>query len=130
MRDAESLRNSCLGTGIRARRTEAGGFNGRTVGNGDAKLSWEATFTMLTLNADDHDLMKYMHRPDPKRPPEMQDKRMVVILPKGLYEAWLDAPASESTEFMRQYPADRLVATPEPAPPKIGETPRSFDGLR
>lgn len=64
---------------------------------------------MLTLNADDHDLMKHMHRPDPKRPPEMQDKRMVVILPEGLYEAWLDA----SVDFIRQYPADRLLATPE-----------------
>lgn len=84
---------------------------------------WVNTFTMLTLNADDHDLMKHMHRPDPKRPPEMQDKRMVVILPEGLYEAWLDAPAANSSDFMRQYPAARLVATPEPSPPKKGETP-------
>jgi len=84
---------------------------------------WVNTFTMLTLNADDHDLMKHMHRPDPKRPSEMQDKRMVVILPEGLYEAWLDAPAANSNEFMRQYPADRLTATPEPPPPKKGGTP-------
>lgn len=83
---------------------------------------WISTFTMLTLNADDHGLMKHMHRPDPKRPPEMQDKRMVVILPEGLYEAWLDAPASESRDFMRQYPADFLTATPEPPPSKKGET--------
>lgn len=83
---------------------------------------WFNTFTMLPLNADDHDLMKHMHRPDPKRPPEMQDKRMVVILPDGLYEAWLDAPAPESTDFMRQYSADQLLATPEPPPPKKGET--------
>lgn len=48
---------------------------------------------------------------------------MVVILPDGLYEAWLDAPASESKDFMRQYPADMLLATPEPPPPKKGETP-------
>ena len=82
---------------------------------------WVNTFTMLTLNADDHDLMKYMHRPDPKRPPEMQDKRMVAILPEGLYEAWLDAPAAESLDFLRQYPADQLTATPEPPPPKRGE---------
>ena len=81
------------------------------------------TFTMLTLNADDHDLMKHMHRPDPKRPPEMQDKRMVVILPEVHYEAWPDAPAAESVDFIRQYPADRLLATPEAPPPKKGETP-------
>jgi len=84
---------------------------------------WINSFTMLTLNADDHDLMKHMHRPDPKRPPEMQDKRMVVILPKWLYEAWLDAPAAESVDFIRQYPADRLIAAPEPPASKKGETP-------
>lgn len=80
---------------------------------------WVDTFTMLTLNADDHELMKHYHRPDPARSPEMQDKRMVVILPEGLYEAWLDAPAANAHEFMRLYPADRLVATPEPVAPKV-----------
>ena len=79
---------------------------------------WVDTFTMLTLNADDHALMRHMHRPDPKRPPEQQDKRMVVILPDGLYEAWLDAPAANAKEFMRQYPAAQLIATPEPAQAK------------
>ena len=79
---------------------------------------WVETFTMLTLNADDHALMKHMHRPDPKRAPEQQDKRMVVILPDGLYEAWLDAPAANARDFMHQYPAERLSATPEPAEPK------------
>lgn len=38
---------------------------------------------MLTINADDHPLFKHMHRPDLKRPPEKQDKRMVVILPEA-----------------------------------------------
>ena len=47
---------------------------------------------MLTLNAGDHDLMKHMLRPDSKRLPDMH-KRTVVILPEGLYGAWLDAPA-------------------------------------
>lgn len=79
---------------------------------------WVDTFTMLTLNADDHELLKHMHRPDPKRPPDMQDKRMVVILPEGVYEAWLDAPAANSKDFMRQYPANRLLATAEPLEPK------------
>ena len=83
---------------------------------------WVNIFTMLTLNADDHDLMKHMHRPDPKRPPEMQDKRMVVILPEGLYEAWHDAPAANSADFIRQYPADRLTATPEPLRPRGDES--------
>lgn len=66
--------------------------------------------------------MKHYHRPDPTRPPDMQDKRMVVILPEGLYEAWLDAPAANLHEFMRQFPADRLIATPEPVTAKVIST--------
>ena len=42
---------------------------------------------------------------------------MVVILPEAQYAEWLDAPAKRSREFMAQYPAERLVATPEPVPP-------------
>jgi putative SOS response-associated peptidase YedK len=55
-----------------------------------------------------------LHRPDPKRPAHMQDKRMVVILNEDDYDAWLDAPAERSMEFLQQYPAERLLATPEP----------------
>jgi putative SOS response-associated peptidase YedK len=40
-------------------------------------------------------------------------------LQEGLYEAWLDAPAANSHDFMRQFPADRLVATPEPMAAKV-----------
>ena len=47
---------------------------------------------MFTINADTHPLFKGMHRPDLTRPPEQQDKRMVVILPETQYEEWLDAP--------------------------------------
>jgi putative SOS response-associated peptidase YedK len=61
------------------------------------------SYTMLTVNADDHEFMRNYHRPE-------DEKRMVVILPKGLYRDWLAAPASDSMEFMRRYPADRLAA--------------------
>ncbi|MDF2792316.1 MAG: hypothetical protein K0S85_69 [Pseudomonas orientalis] len=60
------------------------------------------SYTMLTVNADDHEFMRNYHKPD-------DEKRMVVILPKGLYRDWLTAPAHESFDFMRQYPADRLA---------------------
>jgi len=58
--------------------------------------------------------MNQMHRPEPKRPPEMQDKRMVAILPAAQYAEWLDAPPHRSMDFLRPFPADLLVATPEP----------------
>lgn len=60
------------------------------------------SFSMLTVNADDHVFMRNYHKPG-------DEKRMVVILPAGLYSDWLDAPASASMEFMQQYPADRLA---------------------
>ncbi|CAN7332879.1 SOS response-associated peptidase family protein [Variovorax sp. LjRoot84] len=80
---------------------------------------WQLSFTMLTINADTHPLFMHMHRPDLKRPPEMQDKRMVVILPEAQYEEWLDAPVERSRDFLNQYPAERLLMTPEPLPPKV-----------
>jgi len=75
---------------------------------------WVNSFTTITINADDHPLMKHMHRPDPKRPPEMQDKRMVAILPAAQYSEWLDAPAERSMQFLRPYPAELMVMTAEP----------------
>jgi putative SOS response-associated peptidase YedK len=62
------------------------------------------SYSMLTVNADDHSFMRNYHRAG-------DEKRMVVILPKGLYHDWLNAPASASMEFMRQSgrPADRWL---------------------
>ena len=61
------------------------------------------SFTMLTVNATDHAVMKNFHKPE-------DEKRMVVILAEGQYEEWLHASAAESMKFMLQYPAERLVA--------------------
>lgn len=60
------------------------------------------SYTMLTINADEHSFMCRYHKPQ-------DEKRMIVILPRGLYGDWLKAPAADSMEFMRQYPADRLT---------------------
>lgn len=63
------------------------------------------SFTMLTMSAADHELMRDYHRPD-------DEKRMLVVLPNGAINDWLHAPMEESMDFVRQYPADRLRATP------------------
>ena len=68
---------------------------------------------MLTINADSHGIFKELHRPDPKRSPEMQDKRMVVILNEDAYDQWLDAPAEASMDFMRQYSREKLLSASE-----------------
>lgn len=74
------------------------------------------SYTMLTVNADDHALMQNFHKPG-------SEKRMVVILPNGLIQDWLRAPAERSMDFMRQYPADRLK-------PKLGHEHSQSEQLR
>ncbi|HHH9441333.1 TPA: SOS response-associated peptidase [Pseudomonas aeruginosa] len=61
------------------------------------------SYSMLTINADDHPLMRNFHKPNDER-------RSVVILPAGVIQDWLRATPEQSMEFMRPYPADRLHA--------------------
>lgn len=60
------------------------------------------SFTMLTINADDHPFMRQYHKPE-------DEKRMVVILSERDYDGWLSAPANQSRDFLRQFPADNLL---------------------
>lgn len=61
------------------------------------------SYTMITINADTHTMMREFHEPG-------KEKRMPVVLPESEYDAWLSAPAERSMAFLVQYPADRLVA--------------------
>jgi putative SOS response-associated peptidase YedK len=61
------------------------------------------SFTMLTINAASHPLMRQFHKP-------ADEKRSVVILPEANYDAWLDARPEQSMPFLRHYPAERLQA--------------------
>ena len=72
------------------------------------------SFTMLTINANNHPLLRDYHRPT-------DEKRMIVVLSESRYQEWLKAPAAASMELLRQYPADKLLATPRP-PKKKTET--------
>ena len=60
------------------------------------------SMTMLTINATEHPLMRHFHKPT-------DEKRMVVILPEDRYDAWLQAGANGSGEFLLQFPADEFV---------------------
>jgi putative SOS response-associated peptidase YedK len=62
------------------------------------------SYTMLTINADVHPLMRQFHKPT-------DEKRMTVILQPQQYADWLAAPANASMDFMTPYPADLLMAT-------------------
>ena len=61
------------------------------------------SFTMLTINADAHPLMRQFHKPS-------DEKRMVVILPQERYTDWLNARPDQSRDFFQQFPAEALVA--------------------
>ena len=70
------------------------------------------SFTLLTLNADGHPLMNQMHRPDPKRPPALQDKRSVVPIEQSDVDEWLTAPLAQAAKLLRLAPAEVFDAAP------------------
>ncbi|MFM9880378.1 MAG: SOS response-associated peptidase [Burkholderiaceae bacterium] len=60
------------------------------------------SYTMLTVNADQHSLMRNFHKPQ-------DEKRMVVVLAESEYADWLTAPAASGAAFMRAYAAEKLA---------------------
>lgn len=69
------------------------------------------SFTMLTMNATDHALLKNYHRAH-------DEKRIIVILPESQYATWLESPVDKSMDFIRHFPHDKLMAAPEPTKPR------------
>jgi putative SOS response-associated peptidase YedK len=63
------------------------------------------SYTILTINADDHPLMRQFHKP-------VDEKRMVVILPPDRYRDWLRAAPEQSMTYMRPCSEDSLHAIP------------------
>lgn len=62
------------------------------------------SFTLLTINAAQHPLMRLFHKP-------VDEKRMVVILQEDRYDDWLNAGPAESKSLLRAYPAENLAAS-------------------
>lgn len=74
------------------------------------------SFSMLTINADGHPLMQRFHKPD-------DEKRMAMILHPDQYQSWLDGSLVSEEDVYRQYPADLLIAQPDPLPPRTRAKP-------
>ena len=74
------------------------------------------SFTMLTMNANMHPLMKRFHRPD-------DEKRMLVLLEPSQYPQWLSATPETVADFLQPYPAERLMAQPAPRAAIVGARP-------
>jgi putative SOS response-associated peptidase YedK len=70
------------------------------------------SYTLLTLNADTHPLMNRMHREDPTRPANRQDKRSVVPIEREDVDLWLGAPVQVAQQLVRLADADSFVAVP------------------
>ncbi len=70
------------------------------------------SYTMLTLNADAHPLMRRMHKPDPKLGPYQQDKRSVVPIELEDVDAWLFGSQAEAAELIRLAPVEVFEAGP------------------
>lgn len=95
------------GKAIPTRITRA---DGKPMGIAGLWSAWKSptgdvihSYTMLTINADNHAFMRQFHKPE-------DEKRMVVILEENAYDAWLQVRTREGRDFLLQYPADNLVA--------------------
>ena len=64
------------------------------------------SYTMLTLNADAHPLMRRMHKPDPKLGPDQQDKRSVVAIEAADVAVWLTGTEQEAAALLRLTPLE------------------------
>jgi putative SOS response-associated peptidase YedK len=79
--------------------------------HGDGDKYFES-FAMLTVNADTNEVMNHFHRPG-------DEKRMPVIVEPNKYRAWLDATPATAINYLQAFPADLLVARPEPLLPRV-----------
>lgn len=59
------------------------------------------SYTMLTLNADDHPLMRRMHKPKADQPATAQDKRSVVPIEMGDVDQWLAGSVQDATQLLQ-----------------------------
>ena len=86
------------GKAVATRITEA---HGEPLGIAGLWSSWKTpkgeilfSYTMLTINADAHPLMRLFHK-------QADEKRMVVVLQPDQYQDWLEAPVERSKSFMQ-----------------------------
>lgn len=76
------------------------------------------SYTMLTINADSHPLMSRMHKPDPTKSADAQDKRSVVPIEMENVERWLNGDADSARRLLTLAAVEVFRAEP------IQEEPR------
>ena len=84
------------------------------------------SYTMLTLNADEHSLMRRMHKPvlhpETKVPLPNQDKRSVIPIEAADTDQWLAGTVQEAKQ-LRLAPVEVFVAGPIVPPSGLVEGP-------
>jgi len=65
------------------------------------------SFSMLTVNADEHPVMRQFHRP-------ADEKRSPLIIPPPLFDTWLSAQSDQARAMMSWTHMPALRATPAP----------------
>ncbi len=70
------------------------------------------SYTMLTLNADEHPLMNRMHKPDPKLAPDKQDKRSVIPIELADVDQWLEGSIKDAQALLKLAPVEVFAAGP------------------
>lgn len=70
------------------------------------------SYTMLTINADAHPLMRRMHKPDPKLAADRQDKRSVIPIEPEDYDQWLAGSQKDAEALLRLAPVEAFDAGP------------------
>jgi putative SOS response-associated peptidase YedK len=65
------------------------------------------SFSMLTINATNHPLMKQFHAPE-------DEKRSIVVLQDDDYQAWLSADNDQARSLMNLVPDSYLQSEPAP----------------
>ncbi|GAA5177500.1 SOS response-associated peptidase family protein [Niveibacterium umoris] len=78
--------------------------------NDEGPAHW--SFSMLTVNADEHPFMRQFHKPG-------DEKRSVVVLDPDDYPGWLRARTeAEARSYLRLFDPDIMTASPAPLPPR------------
>ena len=81
------------------------------------------TFAMLTVGADQHPLMKRMHKPG-------EEKRMVVILDRNEYLPWLTCSLVDARLYFKPWLGPLLgEAAPLARPPRAANEPPTKDEI-
>ncbi|HEY9459822.1 MAG TPA: SOS response-associated peptidase family protein, partial [Paralcaligenes sp.] len=78
------------------------------------------SYTMLTINADAHALMRRMHKPDPKKLAVAQDKRSVIPIEVNDIDCWLTGSVEEAYSLLRLAPEHIFDAKPIETPSPDG----------